>query len=190
MKVRYEGLSDRDRSILQDLCISRFLQGGCGYFAVAMSRGLGWPMIRIEKPENRFEHVAVLSPDGWSGRYFDARGSVSSEDLGRPFSMYPPHMIRQTSEEEIRSTNPEMFEHQVETALGYAQALWQDLPWLKDTPLMRALAFASRLVELSTKTGYWIRDQGILYRGSDIEDGYVVHPFMDGSQFLITRSLK
>lgn len=167
------------------------------YLAIALSEGLGWPLIGLFK-DGRIVHVGVRSP---KGEFRDVRGAISEEEFGKPFGLTPPYESREVYPYELVPDNfPDHFdfkvlrEHWVGAVRRIAEMLWPDLPW-KDSFAKRVKTFAQELEALSRKHGIWISDstrEGLPVLDECIGkkvDGYELVPTPDCMTFTIT-SLK
>jgi hypothetical protein len=176
-----------DHRILHDFCRGIFLSGECYAFAIALSQGLCWPLIGLMKV-GEIHHAGALAPDG---RIHDVRGLLTEADFGRDF-LAPPFIIREITAEELYATRP-VSECLIKKARSLAEVLFPDLPWI-ETHAMRVKAFADELEALSRRYGFWISssvpaDPPRLCTGDGDEDGYVIHPLMDGLTYTIRRYL-
>lgn len=177
--------SPEDHALLHSLHRGGFLEGECYAFAIALHRGLGWPMVGLMK-DDVIWHAGVRAPDG---RIHDVRGLLSEEDFGRYFSL-PPSCIREIAIEELYATRP-IHDRTIVFAGRLAEALWPNLPWL-DSQTRKVKAFADELEALSRKHGLWIRgsvpaDPPRIYIDCGEEGGYEVRPTVDGLAHTIDR---
>ena len=174
---------------LHDMCLSRYLDGQCYEFAIALHRGLGWPMVGLMQGEV-VRHVLVHER---KKIYHDTRGRVSLDKMGQPFGIGQPYDLREVSETDLKTIRP-VGEHNISTARRLAESVWPDLPW-KDSEARRAKAFADELEALSRKHKFWIRSAmpsalPILAEGGDDEAGYTLIPTADAGGFQIDRRFK
>lgn len=177
--------------ILRDTCIRIFLDGECYAFAIALHKGLGWPMIGLMDGDV-IRHVTVQRPDG---KMHDARGFIKEEKfgLGCPFGLKPPYDLKEvTIDDLVRIGEPlEVRANTVRRARMIAEAIWPELPWL-DNFATRVTAFANELEALSRKHGLWIRSPvpaaaPVLAIGDNDEGGYKLRPTVCGTTFTIDR---
>lgn len=195
MPTRIKKLVDEDKEsyeTLHGLCLSVFLDGECYALAIALNRGLAWPMIGLMNGDE-IRHVAVLSPDG---RLHDARGYIFEKEFGQPFDLPGQQIIKVVTEKDlIIDGEPDMVrENTILMARKIAESLWPELPW-KDTFASRVSAFADELENLSRKHKLWIRSPvpaslPVIAVGDDDEAGYDLRPTHDGMTFTIERYFK
>lgn len=181
-------LGERDQSNMAELLKSTFLDGGCGYLALALHTGLGWPLIEA-RVDGKFIHYAVRTP---KDKFWDARGEVDDKhQLVETFGVRGQITVIDTTEEKLRAFAEFEYDddHQVQSALGYAQVVWPELPWKSETPRCRVQAFAHQLEKLSREHGIWIRE-GMVYIGDESENGYSLQTTISGFTFGLSRILK
>lgn len=208
MAVIVENLDPDAREAIADMCAGIFLHGECYAFAIALHRGIGWPIValmaRVEsvlkelgEDEDAFLypkgeiplHAAVRRPDGM---LHDARGVFPEEEIGEPFGIAAPHRLVNLAESDLRAIRP-VGDRTVARARRFAEALWPDLPW-KETAAGRVAAFAAELEDLCRRRGLWIRGPvpgslPLVCEEGGEEGGYVVRPTADANAFLINRFL-
>ena len=181
---------DREgHNILHEICMGIYLDGECYAFAIALHRGLGWPIIGLINGDI-IRHTAVQSPDGI---LHDARGVISKNEFAAPFDIVPPHNLVEVSEEKLLrdgETN-EIREASIQMARKIAEAIWPKLPW-KESLASKVSAFADELEILCKKHRIWIRASfpataPILAPSMDDEGGYILKPTADGLSFTIGR---
>ncbi len=161
----------------------------CYAFAVALHRGLGWPLIALEFENSGGWQVGVKAPDE---TFWDARGQGAKTDMGGPFSLrssYRPRII----EESVLSAVRPLEEHAIAEARQLAEVIWPELPWKNGTHSSKILAFMDELEELSRKHGVWIRPsfpgaQPFVVPGSGNEQGYEV-AYTNNAQFLMLKQI-
>ncbi len=185
--TRVRALSPEAREFLEGACESRFLDGECYAFAIALHRGTGWPIIGLMNGEE-IRHAAVQRPDGL---FHDARGAVSEAEFVEPFGGIPPLTLRSLTEKDFEGIH---YPHSIHMARRLAEALWPELPW-RDAKAEKVTKFADALATLSRKHGVWIRSNvpgspPMLAEGSGDEGGYVLTPTEDGLAFSIDRYFK
>lgn len=190
MAALYKPLGDEERGCLHDMARAMFLDGECYAFAVALSRGLGRPMVGLMRGDE-IRHATVYMI---SHLLHDVRGIFSQEDpkLGEPFGMSPPYTLRTITEGDLLAVRP-VHERTIATAARFAEAIWPNLPWT-NSRARRAAAFAEELEALSRKHKFWIRApypaaMPILCDGMDDEAGYTLQHTCDASSFTIDRRL-
>ncbi len=192
MSVKVRGLDEFDGEgcqSLHNLVKSRYLDGMCYEFALALTRATRWPMIGILH-EGTIRHVVLRIPNG---RLFDARGAFLEREIGDPFSIRPPYTLKTVSPSDLRKVRP-LNERGVAGALKMAQALWPYLPWRRG-PIVRVRAFAKDLEAISRKHRLWIFAPYAtaippLAEGAGDEKGYTVTPSATGLSYMIARRLK
>lgn len=176
---------------LHDMYQYIFLHGECFSFALALHRGLDWPLIALMKDE-KILHAAVRNPDG---RIHDVRGFVSEEEFGKPFlGARKDFIIREIDTSALDAVEP-THEHTIQCARNAAEILWPKLPW-KETRISKIAAFADEFEALCRKHKLWIRapflDPTIappLAFGEGDEGGYELFPTIDGFSYTINRYL-
>lgn len=185
--------NSEEHQVLHDAYASIFLEGECYAFALALSEGLGWPLVGLIKAydENLKRsdvvwHTGVRAPDG---KIHDVRGLLSEEVFAAPF-LPPPLTIREVTKEELYATRP-IDDLSIAQARRLAEALWPELPWTS-TADMHATAFADELEALSRKYNLWIcgsvpADPPRLYAAGGEEGGYRLHKTTGGMAHTITR---
>ena len=186
MTTIFKELDTESHEALHDIYEGMFLHGECYAFAIALSRGTGWPMVGFMQGDVVW-HAGVRRPDGM---LHDVRGAVCAEEFGRPFDTPSPLLIP-VSEDMLRAIKP-IGEMIIATASRIAQALWPDLPWKTDTLVVRVQAFAAALEKLCREHGFWIRgatpgSSPMIAVSGDDEGGYVLEP--NGFMYTIDRYL-
>jgi len=182
MTIRLEGLTPDYRKELQIMMEEQCLDGECYTFAIALSRGLGWSIIGLMKKKNVVRHVVLIDHNG---KYWDARGPITEDEIGEPFGILPPYNFKPIAEEDIISNRP-VSEIDIDSISKKAQAIWPDLPWRKNTLKPRAIAFAADLERISKKHKLWVcgsiqRSLPMITEGEEDEVGYVIRINLDGS---------
>ena len=194
MPTMIKTLDGEAAQCMRGIAESGFLDGECYAFAIALSRGLGWPIVGLYPTEASTipRHAAVYGPDK---RIHDVRGPLGqrSTEFGAPFGIAPPYYLRPMSEDDLRNVRP-VVEHTIRLARRIAEHLWPHLPWI-ESEAQRARAFADELEVLSRKHRLWIRGMApamlpLLAKGEDDEGGYVLKPTDDGMTFTIDRYLR
>lgn len=138
---------------LKSLIESTYLDGQCYELAVALHRGLDWPIVGILE-DTVVRHALVRMP---SGHLWDARGEVTGARIGEPFGLREP--LFQTFPNEPRFLNAVRPVHElaIERARRLAENLWPDeLPWINSRK-KRALRFATAFEELCREYGCYVR---------------------------------
>ena len=164
-----------------------FLHGECYAFAIALSRGTGWPMVGIMR-DGVILHAGVRSA---SGVLYDARGYVSNEEFAAPFAVPGSYTLVAVTDDMLRAMRP-VSEMGIGTASKMAQARWPDLPWRDAALKSRVEAFADALEKLSREHGLWIRgavpgSHPVIAFAGDDEGGYALRP--TGLTYTIDRYL-
>jgi hypothetical protein len=163
------------------------LDGECYALAIALHRGLGWPMLGLMH-ENVIRHAVVSRPK--SG-FWDARGHISERRLGEPFGLQPPYTLRDITEDDLRQQRP-VHELGISRASKMAAIVWPHLPWKEGTLQKRVLAFLDDLEAVSRKHNLWVRGPvptclPIIAEGDNDEGGYVMTPTDDGLGYVFDR---
>ncbi|GEM_PF-1118393 len=195
--IIWKKMEPQDHERLQ-VMMSGYLHGSCYVFAIALSRGLGWPLIGLMKEHydgvTAFKavwHAGVRDPEG---KLWDVRGPMNEDDFGKPFDgMDLPYELKPVTEKELIAVK-RVTEGEIESALKKAQALWPYLPWKSDTWISRVAAFAVDLEKISRKHKVWVRGSfpttlPILAEGMGDEKGYKVEQTEDGVSYTINRAL-
>jgi len=168
------------------LIFRTYLNGYCYVLALAMHRGLGWPIVGLVAEKGEIVHAGVRSPEG---DIWDARGKISDEDF-REYSAGDFRIMKIT--EEDLQTRSKIFEHAIEKAQRRAQIMWEHLPWKKDSYAQKVFDFATELEALSRKYKLWIG--GIkppaIFDGMDDEASYELSLTPDGNGYTIGRKLE
>jgi len=178
MTIEFKRLKPEDREEL------RFLVEGrcqCYTFAIALSRGLNWPIIGLMEGDV-ISHAVLIGSDGM---YWDARGPVTEGELGKPFGILPPYKVQQINEKDLMTAGS-VSEVDIDSISRKAQAIWPGLHWGKKTLKSRMLAFAADLERISRKHGLWIHGfipnfPPAIAEGEGDEAGYRVETNLDGS---------
>ena len=146
-------VEDKDsgaKEFLGSLIRGCYLDGQCYELAIALHRGLGWPIVAVMKGAQIW-HAVVRSPDG---SFWDARGKVELAELGRPFALDNPE-LKDVEESDLLAVRT-VDEHAIKWANRRAQSLWPELQWA-DSFQLRALCFAEALEKVCRHHGIWIR---------------------------------
>lgn len=186
MSVIVTELDEQTRSALQTLCLG-FLHGECYAFAIAVHRGTGLPMVGLIK-DNEIYHAGIKLGNG---SLHDARGPVSEEEFGKPFSVSPLYELKEVEERDLYNTRL-ITDGSIERATEFAEILWPELPWL-NTYASRVMAFATALEALGREHGFWIRGavEAALPILSEMREGVAGYTLSmsDTMSFRITRRL-
>lgn len=140
---------------MRDLCRSMFLDGECYAFAVALHCGLSWPMFGLMR-NNEIRHAFLYPANVSNGVFFDARGYIAEEKLGKPFGVDQPYELRQIEEKDLYAKRP-ILDNSIDKARQFAEIIWPNLPWKGGTRADKILEFAREFEALSRKHGLWIR---------------------------------
>lgn len=188
MAINFENMNESTREFLARLLeVSIF--GSCYDFAVALYRGLSWPIVGLTDGVE-IVHVGVKSPEG---KIWDGRGEVSEEEFGKPFTKNH-YAICDVAEKELLATG-KVREHMVEIFLRIAQENWPELSWKQVTRRERVIAFADELEALSRKHKLWICGTvpamlPVIFEGYGDEAGYEIKLSSDGNAYMINRKLR
>lgn len=186
MTVLVKPLGQEGRDLFKAL-ISGCLDGECYALAIALSRGLGLPIIGLMQGDV-IRHAVIRNPDG---TFWDARGAVSEKNLGHPFGISPPYDLKLISEEDLFAVKP-ITQITIDFILGAAQAVWPHLPWKIQSLKDRVTSFTSELEALSRKHGLWIYGSiptmlPAIAQGQGDETGYQLSTTIDGLTYTINR---
>jgi hypothetical protein len=182
MSVTFEKLSEENWKSLHGLCLGVYLDGCCYEFALAVSRGTGWPMVGLMHNDT-IRHVAVVGSDG---NIRDARGIVALEKFRDPFGLTSPSQLRSVSEAEILKVRP-VNDFGIARASLMAEALWPEWPWKETCRCSKVFAFLTELEDLCKKHEVWIRapyqNMRIVIDEMHGDEGFVFEPTMTGQHF-------
>jgi len=181
MTIELKRLNPKDREELRLLVEKQCLERDSYTFAIALSRGLNWPIIGLIKGD-LIRHAVLIGSDGM---YWDARGPVTEDELGKQFGILPSYKVQQINEEDLMAAQP-ISEVDIYFISKKAQAIWPDLPWAENTLKSRTLAFAADLERISRKHGLWIYGfipnfPPVIVESEGNEAGYSVKTDLDGS---------
>jgi len=192
MSTKLEKLSGENNESLQRLEIITYLDGQCYEFAVALHRGLGWPLVGVMSGNPAgviIRHALAQSPDG---KFWDIRGPVKKSEIGTPFGIASEPVLQPVTEEDLRKTR-KTFGHSIsdeaiEHASLVAEGLWPELPWRKETFQKRVLAFMDELETLCKKHEVWIRApypaaRIVVGKAYGDEKGFRISPTLNGQYF-------
>ncbi len=176
-----------DHELLRSLFRSTYLDGECYAFAIALHRGLNWPIVGLMKGDVVW-HAGVRSPDD---RVHDIRGFLTEDEFGGHF-LSPPFTFHNVSESDLLAIRP-VHDYTIKHARRLAEVLWPDLPWIESTA-SKITAFTDELEALCRKHGLWIRgavpaNPPRLFIGGGDEGGYEVRPTIDGIAYTIDQYL-
>lgn len=180
-----------DWDILQGMHERGYLHGECYAFAIALHRGLGWPIVGVINTNDIAEHVGVRTPEGLLR---DIRGAIDEESFAEPYSkLKTPLVFREVTEKELYDTREVIHDQVIAQARIIAESLWPELPW-KDSKEARLKAFADELEQLSRKYSLWVcapvpTQKPVLFNGNGDEKGYDLLPTVTGNAYLINRRL-
>ncbi len=172
-----------------------YLHGNCYFFAVALHRGLGWPIFGLIDGQGAAVHAVVRSPEG---EYYDVRGKVEEKNIGKPFDLSGPHTLMPVTEEILRlgmeDVGRELHGPGVNVATEAAHFLFPFLPWKEETFFSRVRRFAEELEILSRKYNLWLRSSfpgqpPCISQGVGEESGYDIS-LLDREDATLTRRFK
>jgi hypothetical protein len=188
--ITIKQLSDEDKRCLQDIAGGMYQDGECYAFAIALNRGLGWPILGLMDGEV-VRHVAVYGIDH---KLHDVRGAFKQDDpkFGRPFGIGLPYTLEPVTEDDLRAIRP-VHERTIRRALRFAECIWPELPW-KEARSEKVRAFANELEEVCRRHGVWLRSaypaaKPIVSEAVGDEVGFIIEPTQDGIAFTIYRQL-
>lgn len=181
-------ISRKTKKLLRDF-LAATIHGNCYHFAIAMHRGLGWPIVGLVQ-NREIIHAGVKSPG--DEKFWDGRGALSRKEFIEPFACDYLRFSDITEEDLAISKN--FSEHAVEILLEKAQLAWPELPWKVETFQEKIIAFAKELKELSQKHGIWIcaslpNGPPVIFKGEGDELGYRLTLSVEGNAFMINREL-
>lgn len=189
-------LDEEARETLQGMAMSIYLDGECYAFAIALSRGLGWPMVglTLDHPSPRTpRHAAVYC--SFTHTLHDVRGSLpqDSEIFGAPFSCRPPYVLSSVTEEDLHNVRI-VEDRSIAHARNLAEAIWPEYPWI-NSRAKRVKAFVDDLEAVSRRHGLWLRSpyptaRPIISEEFGKESGYTMQALDTGLEFTIDRGLK
>ncbi len=174
---------------LADHADSIYLDGECYAFALALHRGLGWPLVGIMQGDV-VRHALVQES---KETLRDVRGSVSHEEAGIPFGISAP-VFKRIEEADLFNIRP-ISDASIEMARKYGQTLWPELAW-KERLSDKAVEFVNDLEALCRKHGMWIWGQIhaqmplISPLDEEIFQGYKLAPTIHGTTFTLDRILE
>ena len=187
MVVILDAIETGRAQIPHDMLEGAGLHGECYALAIAFYQGLGWQIFGLMKGTEVY-HAVVKNPG--DGTWFDARGSISEEDLGKPFGLSQPYNLKPLQEEELRELRT-IQEGSIAFARRMAEEAWPELPW-QESFRERARAFLEDVERLSVKYDVWIAVLNstippTLVRGDGEEIGYATRPTGTGYGHTIER---
>ena len=193
MPTIFESLDVQDLGRLKAIAMGVHLDGECYAFAIALHRGLGWPIVgvmegSIASRTGVIRHAVVRAPDG---KHWDVRGHVEEGQIGAPFSLEKPYVLKPITETDLFKARP-VHENVIERASLLAQAFWPELPWKKEALHARMLSFTGELEALCREHRIWIKlhilTSIVLGEAYGDEKGFRVRPTLDG-QYIFDREL-
>lgn len=191
MTIRYIPPKEESQQFFLDT-MAATIHGNCYPVAIALHRGLNWPLIGLTNGEDII-HAGVRAP---SGMPWDGRGEITEEEFRKPFSTLLSFTIQDISENDLFNKSSPPIESWVELMLRRAQLAWPSLPWKIPTPQNRVMAFANELEELSRKHGFWVcgmtpTSLPVLFECQNSEaSDYKVELTVEGNAFTINRTLE
>jgi hypothetical protein len=132
-----------------------YTHGGCGYFALALHRITGWPMVVYDPYLETYAHMGVRNPDG---AVWDARGRHEAlETFIKPFgTMVPENGLRTVTFEELCDDVPGARTWSTIGAERHASMMFPDLPHLPTSDRSSTVAFMDAVEQLSRRHDVWI----------------------------------
>jgi hypothetical protein len=184
-------LSGESLNTMRSLAHSAFLDGECYAFAIAVSRGTGFPIVGLMEGSVP-RHALVYNRD--KGAFLDVRGEHTLHDqrLGEPFGHRAPYDLKEIPEARLFGQRP-VHDMTIASARRMAEALFPALPW-KRGRAARAREFCDELEALCRRHGFWIRSpypaaKPILCEAHQDEAGYTLRPTDCGMHYTIDRRL-
>lgn len=174
---------------MRGLCRTVFLDGECYAFAIALHRGLGWPIFGLIL-NDEIRHAFLYPANVSSDVFFDARGYIAEEKLGEPFDIDYPYKLQQIEEKDLYATRP-ILDNSIDKARQFAEIIWPNLDWKGGARADKILAFAKELEALSRKHGLWIRaafpgTPPLLAEGCG-DESYSLKIMADGCTYSVNR---
>jgi hypothetical protein len=193
MTIMIKPLNQRDRKFVHELAGGVYLDGECYAFAIALHRGLGFPMVGLVQDDGVVRHAAAYS--SLNHKIYDVRGAheQDSEEFGRLFGFAPPYNLEQVTEERLLKQRL-VHERSIEKAAEFAEMLWPELPW-QNSFADRVKAWAEDIEKISRKHGVFFRSplptmRPIVSRMLGDEAGFVIEYGPQPGMFMIDRMLK
>lgn len=188
MTTEIKPLHEEAVEAVHDFCMAVFLDGECYAFAIAMHRNTNWTLMGLIA-HDQIKHAIVQDENGI---FYDARGPVSEQELGKPFHIPPPYELKTITEDDLRRIRP-VQELSIKRAQSTAEILWPNFPFKKSIQA-KITAFADDLEKISREHGLWIRSPfpaslPLLAETTGDEQGYTLEPTHDGLTFTIDRRL-
>jgi hypothetical protein len=186
---RLERLNHLATKELWELAKSRFLNGECDAFAIALHRGLGWHLYALRTRDNPYRHVFVRSTPG---ECYDVRGSVPLTQISQGIGLEQNYSVVATTERDLIEVAKTQ-EGSIATALQMAQAMWPDLQWLPNTTLRKTEMFVVELEALLRKHGLGMCLPNMGVNLETLEDPgdthYYFTPIRCGGKFSLRRKI-
>lgn len=181
-------MDEREWQSVHSLCLGLHLDGNCYEFAMAVSRGTGWPMFGV-MDGSVVRHVVVKGNDG---RFRDSRGVLSLKEIGEPFRLGYPVTLKAVNGADLRKVRL-VSELGISRAALMAEALWPEWPWKEKCFKNRSIAFLKELEVLCKKYSVWIRspypNMKIVIDNRHGDEGFCIEPACTG-QYLFDRYLR
>ncbi len=163
-----------------------YLDGSCYEFAVALKRGTGWPMIGIME-KGVIRHAGVRND---AGEFIDSRGIVPHDQIGKPFGLAAPYIMKEVSEQDLLAVR-QMSDLGIHRASLMAETLWPSWPWKETCFKSRAAAFLADLDRLCRKHDVWIRaplpNSDIILDERVGDEGFIASQTLTGQYFFDRR---
>lgn len=185
-------LDDDVREFLDTMLRGIYLDGQCYELAIALHRGLNWPLIGFVQEmygQSVIRHAAVRHPQGG---FFDGRGWVSEQEFFAPFGG-TGEIIAFELENELKHRTRLILENSIRMAGKLAMSRWPELPWVSDTYFQKIGAFLNAIERVCRHHGFWfyspVASWPMVVTGEDDEIGYVLATTGNGS-YTANRLLK
>lgn len=194
MPTKVIELDEEAVGVLRDLLRSTFLDGECYAFAIALKRGLAWPLVGLIDSQGQIRHAMVCGSDQ---KLYDVRGGFDENDpeIGVPFGMAPPYTAKHLKEADLHRVRP-IHSRLISHARRMAEIVWPDLPW-KGGQRARVVAFLNELEALCQKHELYIRaplaaktSWPVIGNRHGDEAGFVARPTDDGMAYIFDRQLR
>ncbi|MEX0652346.1 MAG: hypothetical protein WD509_03400 [Candidatus Paceibacterota bacterium] len=190
MTTLFNELCEENKETLRQKYIPMFFGEECHAFAIALNRGLGWPIVWLMNG-TVVHHVAVRSPEGL---LYNAQGAFSEKELSELFSPSLTYSLCEITEVYLPTDEKaqRVREHRIAQARKFAETLWPELDWL-ESRVSKVKAFIDELETLSRKHKVWIRSpyselQAVVEEGEGNELGYRLEEVLNG--FTINLRIK
>lgn len=186
-------LDDDVREFLDNMLKGIYLEGQCYEMAIALHRGLNWPLIGFVQDmygQSVIRHAAVRHPENG---FFDGRGWVSEQNFFAPFGE-KGSIITFELETELKHRTRPIQESGIKMAGKLAMSRWPELPWVADTYFQKIGAFLNDIERVCRRHGFWFSSPTaagwpMIVTGENDEVGYALATTGNGA-YTANRLLK